>query len=173
MTLYANFADIPAGMWRWPDFQPSEIACRGTGSILELISKVGSYVVGAKLCMFGMGFFSKHVSQRGLLIGVVAGFWGSDWAAVTGPKWAPMSAEYWFGTNIIGQDIFSRSLYSTRTAFEVGFVVALGATFIGAVLGAIAGFFSATWIDEVVIWCPHCNVEVSREYPVPVSNFVQ
>ena len=48
----------------------------GTGSILEVLSKVGSYVVGAKLCMFGMGFFSKHVSQRGLLIGVVAGFLG-------------------------------------------------------------------------------------------------
>ena len=34
MTLYANFADIPAGAWRWPDFQPSEIACRGTGKLL-------------------------------------------------------------------------------------------------------------------------------------------
>lgn len=47
-----------------------------TGSILEVLSKVGSYVVGAKLAMFGMGFFSKHVSERGLLIGVVAGFIG-------------------------------------------------------------------------------------------------
>ena len=48
----------------------------GTGSILEVLSKVGSYVVGAKLCMFGMGFFSKQVTQRGLLIGVAAGFIG-------------------------------------------------------------------------------------------------
>jgi len=48
----------------------------GSGSILEVLSKVGSYVVGAKLCMFGMGFFSKHVSERGLLIGVFAGFIG-------------------------------------------------------------------------------------------------
>lgn len=47
-----------------------------TGSILEVLSKVGSYVVGAKLAMFGMGFFSKHVTERGLLIGVVAGFIG-------------------------------------------------------------------------------------------------
>jgi len=85
-------------------------------------------------------------------LGVIAGWWATDWAAVTGPKWAPASAEYWFGTNIIGQDIFARALYSTRTAFEVGFVVALGSTMLGAGLGAVAGFFSGRWIDEVVIW---------------------
>jgi peptide/nickel transport system permease protein len=85
-------------------------------------------------------------------LGVVFGWWAGDWAAVTGPKWGPVSAEYWFGTNIIGQDIFARALYSTRTAFEVGVMVALGATFLGAVLGAVAGFFSGTWIDEIVIW---------------------
>ena len=44
------------------------------GSILEALSKAGSYFVGAKLAMFGMGFFSKHVSERGLLAGVAAGF---------------------------------------------------------------------------------------------------
>jgi ABC-type dipeptide/oligopeptide/nickel transport system permease subunit len=85
-------------------------------------------------------------------LGVVFGLWGDEWADVTGPKWAPVSTEYWFGTNIIGQDIFSRALYSTRTAFEVGLLVAIGATAIGAVFGAIAGFFSGTWIDEIIIW---------------------
>lgn len=85
-------------------------------------------------------------------VGVVAGWWAGDWSDVTGPKWAPMSPDYWFGTNIIGQDIFARALYSTRTAFEVGVIVALGATLVGALLGAGAGFFSATWVDEIVIW---------------------
>ena len=46
------------------------------GSILEALSKAGSYFVGAKLALFGTGFFSKHVSERGLLIGVAAGFIG-------------------------------------------------------------------------------------------------
>ena len=46
------------------------------GSILEALSRAGSYFVGAKLALFGMGFFSKHVSERGLLIGVAAGFAG-------------------------------------------------------------------------------------------------
>ncbi len=85
-------------------------------------------------------------------VGVVFGFWADEWADVTGPKWSPASTDYWFGTNIIGQDIFSRALYSTRTAFEVGLLVAIVATVIGALFGAIAGFFSGTWIDEIVIW---------------------
>ena len=85
-------------------------------------------------------------------VGVVLGWWASDWAEIGGEKWAPVSAEHWLGTNIIGQDIFARAIYSTRTAFEVGLIVALGATVVGAVLGAVSGFFSATWVDEVVIW---------------------
>ena len=44
------------------------------GSVLEVLSKVGSFFVGSKLAMFGMGFYSKHASERGLLIGVAAGF---------------------------------------------------------------------------------------------------
>ena len=44
------------------------------GSVLEVLSKVGSFFVGSKLAMFGMGFYSKHASERGLLVGVAAGF---------------------------------------------------------------------------------------------------
>lgn len=100
----------------------------------------------------GMAAFAGVLVYAIAALGVVFGFWATEWADVSGPKWSPVSADYWFGTNIIGQDIFSRALYSTRTAFEVGLVVALGATLLGAVLGAVAGFFSGTWIDEVVIW---------------------
>jgi len=46
------------------------------GSILETLTRAASYFVGAKLAMFGLGFLSKHTTERGLLIGVVAGFVG-------------------------------------------------------------------------------------------------
>jgi SSS family solute:Na+ symporter len=46
------------------------------GSILERLSQVSSYFVGAQLAMFGLGFLSKHTTERGLLVGVVAGFVG-------------------------------------------------------------------------------------------------
>ncbi|MDP6436288.1 MAG: ABC transporter permease [Gammaproteobacteria bacterium] len=100
----------------------------------------------------GMWSLAVVLAYAIVALGVVLGVWATDWAEVSGPKWSPASVEYWFGTNIIGQDIFARSLYSTRTAFEVGLLVALGATALGALLGAIAGFFSGTWIDELIIW---------------------
>ncbi|MEM6301800.1 MAG: sodium/solute symporter, partial [Pseudomonadota bacterium] len=40
------------------------------GSVLETLSKVGSYFVGAKLSMFLLGFFSRDTTERGLLVGV-------------------------------------------------------------------------------------------------------
>lgn len=33
-TFYRHWRDVPEGAWRWPDFSPAEIACRGTGSLL-------------------------------------------------------------------------------------------------------------------------------------------
>lgn len=53
---------------------PAILFSRSEGSILETLSKVGSYFVGAKLAMYGLGFFSKHTTEKGLLAGVVVGF---------------------------------------------------------------------------------------------------
>ena len=32
-TLYSNWRDVPKAKWRWANFSPAEIACRGDGSI--------------------------------------------------------------------------------------------------------------------------------------------
>jgi hypothetical protein len=32
--IYDNWADFPAAEWRWPDFSPQEMACRGTGRLM-------------------------------------------------------------------------------------------------------------------------------------------
>ena len=53
---------------------PAILYSRSSGSILELVSKAGSFFVGAKLSMFALGFFSKHTTEKGLLIGVAVGF---------------------------------------------------------------------------------------------------
>ena len=114
--------------------------------------------------IWGKAFYKFSRDRAGMLgfaivlvyfiaaLGVWFGIWGTEWSDVTGPKWGPMSAEHWFGTNIIGQDIFQRSLYSTKTAFEIGLIVAVLSTIIGAILGALAGFFSGTWIDSIILW---------------------
>ena len=33
-TFFGHWGDVPAGAWRWPDFSPAEIACRGSGALL-------------------------------------------------------------------------------------------------------------------------------------------
>ena len=53
------------------------------GSILERLSQVGSFFVGAQLALFGLGFLSKHANEKGVLVGVVAGF-AVLWAVVDG-----------------------------------------------------------------------------------------
>jgi hypothetical protein len=33
-TFHRHWRDVPEGTWRWPNFSPAEIACRGTGKLL-------------------------------------------------------------------------------------------------------------------------------------------
>jgi len=84
--------------------------------------------------------------------GVWAGWLGQGWSAANGGRWESAGAEFWFGTNILGQDIFQRSIYSVRTAFEIGLVVSLASTVLGAILGALAGWYHGTWVDGTILW---------------------
>ena len=53
---------------------------------------------------------------------------------------APPSAQHWLGCDLLGRDTFSRVIYGSRTAIEVGFIsVAVGAI-IGILLGIVAGY---------------------------------
>lgn len=61
---------------------PAILFSQSEGSVLELLTKVGSYFVGAKLSMYLLGFYSQHTTERGLLIGVAAGFF-AVWVAAT------------------------------------------------------------------------------------------
>jgi len=89
-------------------------------------------------------------------VGVWLGLLGQNWSALGEDGFAGITAAHWFGTNINGQDIFSRAIQGTKTAFEVGLIVAISATAIGGVLGSIAGFFNRTIIDEIIMWIYGC-----------------
>lgn len=52
----------------------------------------------------------------------------------------PPSAERLFGTDAIGRDLWSRTVYGGRVSLTVGFVVAVLATSIGLVIGLLSGF---------------------------------
>jgi ABC-type dipeptide/oligopeptide/nickel transport system permease subunit len=59
-------------------------------------------------------------------------------------------AHHYFGTDDIGRDYFSRTLYGIRTSEEVGLVVAILSSVIGLIIGAVAGYFGG-WIDNLLM----------------------
>ena len=61
------------------------------------------------------------------------------------------SAEYWFGTDTLGRDIFSRVLFSARTTLIFTAAVFLtGGVVLGLGLGLLAGY-KGGWIDTLVM----------------------
>jgi len=62
-------------------------------------------------------------------------------------KWP--SPAYWFGTDMLGRDVYSRTIYGARVSLIVGISVALLATSIGLLIGVVAGF--TRWVDAVVM----------------------
>jgi peptide/nickel transport system permease protein len=53
----------------------------------------------------------------------------------------PPNANYWFGTDNFGRDIFSRILYGSRLTIIGGFGVVLFSTFFGVLIGVTSAYF--------------------------------
>ncbi|MDW6004657.1 ABC transporter permease [Vibrio mangrovi] len=87
---------------------------------------------------------------------VWSGLIAQQWDVLMTSGQAGPSAEHWFGTTINGQDIFQRAIYSTKTAFEVGLVVAVLSTTIGAITGSLMGYYVGSVLDEFILWVMNC-----------------
>lgn len=61
------------------------------------------------------------------------------------------SAEHWFGTDVYGRDILSRSLYAFRGAMVMSLVVLAISIPLGVGLGLIAGYYQGTIIDSAIM----------------------
>ena len=60
--------------------------------------------------------------------------------AQSGALLLPPSSQYWFGTDAIGRDLFSRIIWGGRVSLFIGIAVALSSALIGTVVGAVAGY---------------------------------
>ena len=63
----------------------------------------------------------------------------------------PPSADHWFGTNALGQDLLAQTLRGMQKSMLIGVCVAFISTVIAATVGSIAGYFGG-WRDRALMW---------------------
>jgi peptide/nickel transport system permease protein len=86
-----------------------------------------------------------------LLVAVFA-----PWLGTTDPqrlsplgRLRPPGADFWFGGDLLGRDVYSRTVYGTRISLAVGLAVTILSTLIGLAIGLVAGLVRG--VDAVVM----------------------
>jgi peptide/nickel transport system permease protein len=80
----------------------------------------------------------------------------APWLGTTDPlsvspiqRLRPPGEQYWFGTDMLGRDVYSRVIYGARVSLAVGLAVALLSTVVGLAIGLVTGF--VRWLDAVMM----------------------
>ena len=68
----------------------------------------------------------------------------------TAARFQAPSANAWFGTNEVGQDVFSLTIAGSRVSLLAGLGVVLLGAAIGTLVGAVAGY-AGGWVDEALM----------------------
>src|SRR6476619_5674767 len=86
-----------------------------------------------------------------VLVGIFAPWLGTvDPTALAPAKRTRLpSADYWFGTDLLGRDIYSRVLYGARVSLTVGLSVAVLSSLAGLAIGLFSGF--VRWADAILM----------------------
>jgi peptide/nickel transport system permease protein len=86
-----------------------------------------------------------------VLIAIFAGALGTIDPQALSPirRLRPPGEEYWFGTDMLGRDVYSRVIYGTRVSLTVGLAVALLSTVVGLAIGLVTGYLR--WMDAIMM----------------------
>jgi peptide/nickel transport system permease protein len=105
-----------------------------------------------------IGFLRRHptVAAGGallilmLLMAVFAPYLGTVDPTALAParRTRAPSAEFWFGSDMLGRDIYSRVIYGARVSLTVGLSVAAFASVTGLTIGLCSGF--VRWADPIL-----------------------
>ncbi|MDP3388177.1 MAG: ABC transporter permease [Eubacteriales bacterium] len=60
------------------------------------------------------------------------------------------NAQHWFGTDVLGRDLWARVWVGARISLFIGLVAALVQTFLGILIGGVAGYFGGN-LDLVIM----------------------
>lgn len=71
--------------------------------------------------------------------------------ALQNPIHQPPSAEHWFGTTRQGYDVFSRTLFGSRAAWQVVLLATMLSLVIGVPLGMVSGYLGG-WLDRALLF---------------------
>src|SRR5467141_969638 len=95
----------------------------------------------------GLGRWGLAVTVLLIILAVLA-----PWIAPRDPtaqilpaRLLPPSTQNWMGTDELGRDVLSRTLYGARVSLLVGVSVVLGAGVLGLALGSLAGYFGGAF----------------------------
>ena len=86
-----------------------------------------------------------------IIIAVAAPWLGTTDPLAVSPirRLRPAGAQYWFGTDMLGRDVYSRVIYGARVSLTVGLAVAIFSTLVGLAIGLVTGYLR--WLDAVVM----------------------
>ena len=120
--------------------EPHEVVGRGRlvwRRFLRRKVAIGGFVV--LIGMFILAFAGPHLTKWAYLDQDLAN-------ALQGP-----SVNHYFGTTLLGQDVFVRTMRGLQKSLVIGLLTAFFSTGTAAVVGASAGYFGG-WVDRILMW---------------------
>lgn len=98
-----------------------------------------------------LAVFGALIVAGMFILALIAPFAARDPGAIDiAHRLLPPSWAYPMGTDDLGRDVLARIIYGARISLLVGFVAVGIATFIGVILGALAGYYGR-WVDGVIM----------------------